>query len=479
MPISIGHGPGPVQVGGLYAPVLRSNVSGPVPSLCGNSNQSQFISPRELIGYALFFAAALSVPGQSNAAEYQHGTHQVAIHQAEAVKSAVFPAARPAIGSTPRPAVYIKAAPQLDFTQQGSIWAPNQAPLKQVISPLYAAPQSIDLTIQGFIKGAAPTRQGAVPPFSQAAPQLADLTLPALVITPQKSPQGAVPALLRAPPQPDLTQPLPSLSLVLPAPAAAAAASIGQFVAGPQVIDYTLQGWVAAPSLGRQGAVPGLTTASPQGIDLTLQAWITPPAAIAPAAPGILITQIFAAPLQIDLTLQGSVFSPLVLSFPPVIPPQIVGGHGDEDYEYNQRKTREILKIKRRWEREALERAVVKAEVVAVEAAEKVDKVQVSLNVVLEQQTKPIRADQYARFEVRRKILLERRAQLVQEALEKQERLAQAQEELAAEKARIELEEKQGIESLMALMMVEENLVAYSSEEEAVQALLLWLMRDA
>jgi len=164
---------------------------------------------------------------------------------------------------------------------------------------------------------------------------------------------------------------------------------------------------------------------------------------------------------------------------PPVPPPVIVGGHGDEDYEYNQRKTREILKIKRRWEKEALERAVVKAETVAVEAAEKVDKVQVSLNVVLEQQAKPIRADQYERFEVRRKILLERRSQLVQEALEKQERLAQAQEELAVEKARIELEERQGVESLMALMMVEDDLVTYTTEEEAAQALLLWLMRDA
>ncbi len=164
-----------------------------------------------------------------------------------------------------------------------------------------AAPQSIDLSLQGWILSAVSQAQGKVPRLASAAPQLIDLTTQGWIDGTSQPTQGRVPALIQiAPQQADLSL---KASLFFPLSAPPIFANpIKLISAWPQGVDLTVQGWVRGASPPAQAKVPALINAGPQWLDLTVQGWIDGTAQPLQAkVPGL----INAAPQFIDLTLQS------------------------------------------------------------------------------------------------------------------------------------------------------------------------------
>jgi hypothetical protein len=71
------------------------------------------------------------------------------------------------MGATTAVIPSLRAAPQpADLTQQALFVSPSSPPLSPAFNSLYATPQQVDLTQQGWILGAAPVKQGPVPPLT-------------------------------------------------------------------------------------------------------------------------------------------------------------------------------------------------------------------------------------------------------------------------------------------------------------------------
>jgi hypothetical protein len=347
-PISVGHGPGPVHVAGLYAQLPPQLPTGNVPPQVTNAAAPQLAdygSPA--FGFAAVFATALLSSSAPLAPEQSYGLH--AAHTQEyAVTRAVFPAVVTPPPASAAPQVFISIPPQgdpsqiaavivapqpnpqqpliqsstgtpqsVDLTLQGFVTAPLPAAPKFLISPISAAPQGVDLTIQGFVLGAAPQPQGQVPAPLNARLQQVDLTLQSTISGPQLSPQAKVPALVSAPPQTDPSQPA---ALITP-PAKPAPSPLTAFLsAAPQVVDLTLQAAVFAPPPLAVRPVIGQIAAAPQSIDLTIQGFIT---GAAPQRQGRAPPQISVAPQPVDLTQQASLARPPPTQ--PTVAPSPIG----------------------------------------------------------------------------------------------------------------------------------------------------------
>lgn len=103
--------------------------------------------------------------------------------------------------------------PQPDMTQYSQVYGSVRTPpaLASGIIPPFtrAAPEQIDLGIEGWVRGTTLLNQGNVPPFTRASPQL-DVTQSTNIWAPAKTQPavltGPVPPTVLASPQPDTTQ---------------------------------------------------------------------------------------------------------------------------------------------------------------------------------------------------------------------------------------------------------------------------------
>ena len=193
------------------------------------------------------------------------------------------------------------AAPQLiDLSPQGFITQGNVLARGKVPALITAAPQLIDLTVQAVLSKVlvAPSQPLAIQ-ILRAAPQLIDLTLQGFITPPQRAgTRPRVPPLVAGSPQIDLTPP----SWIYAGARNNQATIVPKFIyASSQFIDLTQQGSIKGTPPGRQAKVPPLIVAAPQLIDLT------PPGFLKPAAPthtGFVYPLMQAAPQFYDWTLK-------------------------------------------------------------------------------------------------------------------------------------------------------------------------------
>lgn len=302
--------------------------------LVANTAMPQVADYRMLAGFALVIASAVTPQGKANASEYRHGTHAVAIHAAEAVKSqvwksqqtppvtaasvprfifapaqfyadvpprAIFPSL--VAGATPRPIPLVSGAPQLaDLTLQASIKTPLTSPQGPTVRQFVGGPLQVDLTQQAQFNVPPAQRQGPVPPPTTAAPQLADLTLQALLSKPLTTPQGRVPPAVVVPPQTDPSQIAAKLWASQPAAAIVANPVAPFFAVPPQTEERpTRQVWPSQLA-GKTPPVIASLWAAPQQYDFTQQAVIVLPSVTPVVAP---YKSHYGAPQLVDLTQQG------------------------------------------------------------------------------------------------------------------------------------------------------------------------------
>jgi hypothetical protein len=199
-----------------------------VTAFVSNANAPQ-IDAVLIAGFAALFAVSLASSNAAQAAEYQFGTHAVAIYESQ-FKGAIWgPASSPPTskalgtfvcapeqaytnapswvlasvrGATPQPIALIVGQPQTDPTQvPASIFAPLSGATPRPIALTTGAPQSVDLTIQGSVLAPLDSPQGRLTAQFSVGPQADPTQPPALISTPQAAPQGRVPPLTVGAPQ--------------------------------------------------------------------------------------------------------------------------------------------------------------------------------------------------------------------------------------------------------------------------------------
>lgn len=211
--------------------------------------------------------------------EYLWGTHAVATHNAENVKSAVFRSVAAATVVVTGVAAFI-SAPQQAYADvqpfvQKSLVSGQTTP---VIPRVSGAPQQADLTLQAVFSRPITSPQGpTVRPFT-AAPLQVDLTQQAWLKAPTQVRQGAVPPPVwqgQADPSQlasSIWSPASTPVVITPNPIA------GFFVVPPQNEERpTRQVW-PSQFAGQTTPVLPFTIGGPQRLDFTQQAMFTPAA---------------------------------------------------------------------------------------------------------------------------------------------------------------------------------------------------------
>lgn len=239
-------------------------------------------------------------------AEYYWGTHSLATHVAEALKSQIFASVvgaavvltavptfvyarqesypegtqsfvrQPAVaGATPRPIPLLGGAPQgADLTLQAAIFEPLNSPQGPTVRPLAGGPLPVDLTQQGSIAKPIPARQGGVPSFTVGDPQDDPSQLAARLTPPQPA------------------------AAITPNPIA------GFFVVPPQTEERPTRSIWPAQVAGSRTRVIALTSGAPQVWDFTQQALVEEPAFSVPVV-SYALRILYAAPQLHDFTQQG------------------------------------------------------------------------------------------------------------------------------------------------------------------------------
>jgi len=276
-----------------------------------------------------------------------------------------------AAGQTPPIIPQIGAAPlQQDFTLQAQLFKPMVGPQGPTVRQFTSGPLQIDLTQQGVVFSPLPNREGPVPPLTWGAPLQQDFTLQAQLSKPLITGQGPVPPATWGSPQADPTQIQPQVFKSQPAPAIVANPVSPFFVVPPQTeerptrVVFTaqlagqtppvilaltvppqtdptqIQGQLFKPLIIGQGPVPAPTSGAPQADPTQVPAQLfkalpAPPIIPNPIAaffsippqfeerptralfPSVVagqtppvISQLYAAPLQQDLTIQPLIIPP-------------------------------------------------------------------------------------------------------------------------------------------------------------------------
>lgn len=157
--------------------------------------------------------SAVTPQGQANAAQYSFGTHALATHQDETLKSMVWKSAQtPPAPSTPMP-----------------------------LRSLWASPELADLSISGWSIGGTLTTQGPVPPISLAPPQTDPTQIAPIVWKSQPiAPlSGRVPPQTRGAPQTDPSQLAPQIWESVPTPPAITGVTVWPAIMVPAQFDTT------------------------------------------------------------------------------------------------------------------------------------------------------------------------------------------------------------------------------------------------
>jgi hypothetical protein len=273
-----------------------------ITTIIGNSSAPQFLDLKQLAGFALVIASAVGGGSAAPGAQYQHGTHAQAIHNAQN-GTQIFHAISPKQGGQ---AVnrFQSTLPQYVEPQQALFTQPPTTPPLGMQAAQYTfgthAKQIYDSQIQAQIFRPVVVESGgffgAEYSFGTHQKAIIDSQIQAQVFKPAITPPSASsrinPRTLIAPPQ--------ELSL-----------------------DLTLQGWVKIPSVST-GWLVTMVTAGPQLADLTQQAQLVkaqPFHSAAPNAPSSPTTIV--AVWQQDITqIPASVSRPpnSVATFQPIRP---------------------------------------------------------------------------------------------------------------------------------------------------------------
>lgn len=291
------------------------------------------IDPRVIAGSAVFFMGSLFGAHSNTAmgAEYQFGTHELAIKQAAQVSS-VWSSVRTPPAGTPNPiANYVRTEPQFNPTQvQSAIFEPSfnaQGWISTSISTSQDDPSQIQSQVWKSVAAAVAVTTGSVPKYLQTAPQFDPTQIQPKVWPSQFTPPvltGTVPPFINAVPQFNPTQVQP---VVWPS---------------QLTVTYGVETWVQTKSQDDPTQIPS-------------QIWspsVTPPTILGPTLPAYL----FVAE-QIDtnrhqpqpITWTPSTFSP---SGPIVIPDQPSGGWEPLHHFEAARKRRDVRKERERQRQE-------------------------------------------------------------------------------------------------------------------------------
>ncbi len=258
--------------------------------LVSNAGSSQIVDMAIAAGLATIFLASPPGPTAAMGQEYQFGTHQIAIHNAQAISGTrVFPAAKGLQGRSVVPTILTQG----QYPEPRAPLVIRAATVPSAVhniaeKQLYASPQLFDFTVQGQI---------VAPLVPESLRFLRDYFVQA---APDQTPyfyqsQGQVWSSLIKPPTGANLVPLQTI------------------IANPQELarDLTIQGWSSIPSVA-QGWIITMIQAGPQLADLTMQAVLSParpfqsPAPPAPLSPRTIISVMQEDPKQ----LMGQVFKP-------------------------------------------------------------------------------------------------------------------------------------------------------------------------
>jgi hypothetical protein len=266
--------------------------------LQGNADKPQLLDYGRAAGFGVVIAAVFGGGTAGPGQEYQHGTHQLALYNAQAISgSRIFPSVPgkqgPSVTTmvTTLPQYPEPVAPQL-FDLSPFERATGNQPLRLIT----AAPQQIDLTIQPWITPAFSSESfGWTSEYQFGTHQAAlyNSQISSQIFSPLRTPVSA-----------------------------AGVAPIHTVITFPQEAtrDLTIQGWSNIPSVP-QGWIITMITAGPQLADLTIQAQVTTAQPFHSAAPpGPTAPTTIVAIWQQDPTQQpAKIFAP-PLRTPPVQP---------------------------------------------------------------------------------------------------------------------------------------------------------------
>jgi hypothetical protein len=295
----------------------------------------------DLTQQSTFYSIQANPSAPFGGAQYTFGTHAVALYNAEAVKTQLYPSVR----SPPPPnlgAFVNVPAQSVDLTQQSQIYPAAANPGGWILTWITSGPDSSEyIQLQSSISpsAAAPPAQGSIsgPQYtfgthaaafynaeaiktqiypSARAPTAPPTNLGAFVnvpaqlvdLTQKSSIQPSAPGIQGVTVRPNIPVPPQSVDLtqqsIVRASSLAVTYAIKSYVTAPQLIDFTQQSIIVASSPGIQGTtVRPIVQVNPQ-IDLTQQSIFSVPL-IAPPQTSFALRSYTSAPQGIDLTIQS------------------------------------------------------------------------------------------------------------------------------------------------------------------------------
>jgi hypothetical protein len=279
-------------------------------------------------GFAVLFAVGLASSNTAQAAEYQFGLHAAAIYESQ-FKGAIWGPPR-GTAVVPKPlGVFIQAPEQAYSNAPSWVLASIRGARPQPIILTLGAPQAVDLTLQAAIFKPSPAPQGRTPPFVTGYPQADRAQTPAQLFPSLRAPpvvpnpiagfvttlpqfeertsatiycslrSGQTPpriTMIVGSPQSDLPQIPATVWAAARTPTVVAGVAAKFLVTGPQNEDRpTAFIWSSIRAGSRP---PRLTSlwAAPQNVDLTIQGAIFTRAASAPVVPTIVAARIIVTP---------------------------------------------------------------------------------------------------------------------------------------------------------------------------------------
>jgi hypothetical protein len=254
------------------------------PQLVDLTQQSQF--------YGIKASPSAIVSGS----QYTFGTHSIALYNAEAIKTNIYPSVRPPPVVTGVVSTFINVPPQsVDLTQQSQIYPAASNPGGWILTWITSGPDSSEFV--QFQSTIIPSSSGVLPAarpikFIVSTPQVVDLTQQSSIYKPLLTFQGRVPPYtLTAPQLLDLTQ----QSVIQPSVPSPISYAFKSYTSGPQLVDLTIQSQIFPAQF--RALIFGPTVFPnpfvPAQFDITVNGTrIWTPSTFSPSAPVIIAPQL-------------------------------------------------------------------------------------------------------------------------------------------------------------------------------------------
>lgn len=265
----------------------------------------------DLTQQSQFYSIQASAQAPFSGASYTFGTHAVALYNAEAVKTQIYPSVRPLLATSI--GTFITVPPQNDLTQQSQIYPSARTALVTSLGAFINTALQIDLTQQSVFSRSVPGIQGStVRPNVPVPPQNVDLTQQSQFYGIQASPQAPfsgtsytfgthAAALYNA--EAIKTQIYPSVR----PPPAGVSTQIGTFINSiPPNVDLTIQSKFYSASANPGGFVLTWITSGPDPSEYVQLQSRTAASAAASLTPQPVVKSFVSQPPQQDFTLKSS-----------------------------------------------------------------------------------------------------------------------------------------------------------------------------